>query len=81
MKTSWTRVAQRTEQQLTAASRQMQAAASSRTHAAGGSHSGKNGLVAYSEKVRATMAWEQGRTIIHSTHSLEHNFLRNWNKE
>ena len=48
----------------------MQIAASSLTASSGGSHSGKKGLVAYIAKVRATMAWLQGRTIIHSTHNL-----------
>jgi hypothetical protein len=36
----------------------------------GGSQSGKSGLVAYTEKVSATMAWLHGRTMMHSTHSL-----------
>ena len=31
---------------------------------------GKKGLLAYLEKVRATIACEQGRTIMHSTQSL-----------
>ena len=31
---------------------------------------GKKGLLAYLEKVSATIAWEQGRTIMHSTQSL-----------
>ena len=48
----------------------MQTAAKSLTLSSGGSQSGKNGFVAYIENVRATMAWEQGRTMIHSTHSL-----------
>ena len=29
------------------------------------------------EKVRATMAWEQGRTIMHSTHSLKQQNICN----
>jgi hypothetical protein len=50
----------------------MQMAARRRTAVSGGSQSGKSGLVAYTEKVSATMAWLQGRTMMHSTHSLQH---------
>ena len=46
----------------------IQTAARSLTAESGGSHSGKKGLTAYMEKVRATMAIVAGLTTMHSTH-------------
>jgi len=45
----------------------MQTAARSLIDSSGGSHVAKKGLRIYVEKVSATMAWEQGLTIMHST--------------
>lgn len=46
----------------------MHTTASKRAESSGGAQSGKNGFITYVLKVRATMAWEQGRTIMHSIH-------------
>ena len=48
----------------------MQRAAKILMASSGGSHSGKKGLHAYVEKVKATMVMVQGLTTRHSAHSL-----------
>lgn len=48
----------------------MQQTANILTESSGGWHSGKNGFKIYTLKVKATMACEQGRTIMHSIHNL-----------
>lgn len=47
----------------------MQHTASRRAESSGGEQSGKNGFKTYVLNVRATIACEQGRTIIHSIHN------------
>lgn len=46
----------------------MQHTANMRAESSGGWQSGKNGFITYTLKVSATIACEQGRTIIHSIH-------------
>ena len=48
----------------------MQTAAKTLMASSGGSHSGKKGLQAYVEKVKATIVIVQGLTTIHSAQSL-----------
>ena len=66
--TSCTLVAHVTSQLFTKVSTHIQTAARRRTASSGGSHSGKNGFVAYTANVRATIAWLHGLTRMHSTH-------------
>lgn len=47
----------------------MQHTASRRAESSGGEQSGKNGFKTYVLNVSATIACEQGRTIIHSIHN------------
>lgn len=48
---------------------QMQHTANRRAESSGGWQSGKNGFKTYVLKVKATIACEQGRTIMHSIHN------------
>lgn len=48
----------------------MQQTASILAASSGGAQSGKKGFMTYTLKVRATIAWLHGLTIMHSTQSL-----------